>query len=627
MCLYLQVLYCTMEVRLVNENIAEKLKKLPQKPGVYLMKDAAGKIIYVGKAKSLKNRVRQYFQSGSNHSVKTQVMVSKIFDFDYIICDSEMEALVLESNLIKENKPRYNILLKDDKHYPYIKITLSDDYPQLLFVRRIENDGAKYFGPYPSGYSIKETIELLKNIFMIPHCSKKFPRDIGKTRPCLYHAMGRCSAVCTGQVRQSEYKKLYKDIAQFLEGKDESLIKQLEEQMREASQNLEFERAALIRDRIESLKTLSEKQKVITDNGGDLDVLATAAVDSLASAEVFYIRAGKLIGQDSFNLSDSLNIDEKQLMADFITRFYQRDNYLPNMIYLSTAFEGMDTLERYLSEKKGKRVHIHVPQKGVNKKTVDMAYNNALKNIENYKTSQVKEAIKKNSVIEIASLLGLEVIPERIESYDISHISGTDTVASMVVFENGRPNKKEYRIFKINTVEGVNDVLSLREVLYRRFTHEHREQDGKFKTLPDLILLDGGTAQLNAAKELFEEIGVDIPAFGMVKDDKHRTRALVSREGEVQLNPTSSAFHLITNIQDEVHRFAIDYHRRLRRKHMAESQLEKIEGIGKNKRIALMKHFKSIDKIKSASVGELSIVKGISKTNAQNIYDYFHSEN
>lgn len=611
----------------MNENIAEKLKKLPKKPGVYLMKDATGKIIYVGKAKILKNRVRQYFQQSGNKSAKTQVMVSKIFDFDYIICDSEMEALVLESNLIKENKPRYNILLKDDKHYPYIKITLNEEYPRLLFVRRIENDGAKYFGPYPSGYSIKETIELLKNIFMIPHCSKRFPKDIGKGRPCLYHSMGRCSAICMGKMNQSEYKKLYKDIAQFLEGKDESLIENLKEQMKEASRNLEFESAALIRDRIASLNALSEKQKVITDSGGDLDVLAIAAEDSLASAEVFYIRSGKLIGQDNFNLSDSLNIDEKEFMADFISRFYQRDNFIPPSIYLSNGFDGMDVLEKYLSEKKGKRVYIHVPQKGVNKKTVDMAYNNAIKNIKNYKTTQIKETLKKNSIIELASLLKLEVVPERIEAYDISHISGTDTVASMVVFENGRPSKKEYRIFKINTVQGANDTQSLREVLYRRFTHEHREQDGKFKKLPDLILLDGGIPQLNSAKELFEEIGVDIPTFGMVKDDKHRTRTLVSSQGEVYLNPTSSSFHLITNIQDEVHRFAIEYHRKLRRKHATESQLEKIDGIGKNKRMALIKHFRSIDKIKSASVEELSVVKGISKINAQNIYDYFHSEN
>lgn len=610
----------------MNANIEEKLKKLPDKPGVYMMKDVTGAIIYVGKAKVLKNRVRQYFQASASHSVKTTVMVSKINDLDYIICDSEMEALVLESNLIKENKPRYNILLKDDKHYPYIKITLNETWPRMLYVRKIENDGARYFGPYPSGYSIKETLDLLKNIFMLPHCSKIFPRDFNRERPCLYHSMGRCSAVCEGKTDPAEYRKLYKNIARFLEGSDEKVLEDLENEMKEASEALEFERAALIRDRILSVRRLSERQKVITESGGDIDVIAVAAADSLASAEVFYIRGGRLIGKDSFNLSGTLNLDEKQLLSDFVPRFYQRGNFIPNNIFLSHEIDGKDSVEALLSEKRGKRAYIKVPQKGDNKKTVDMALNNALKNIENYKTEKVKEKIRQSSVTELASELKLEVIPDRIEAYDISHISGQDTVASMIVFENGRSAKKEYRRFKVKSVNGVSDTDSMREVIERRFTHEKREGTGKFEKLPDLVLLDGGIAQLNAINKLFKELDIDIPVFGMVKDDRHRTRSIVSLDGEVQLNPVSSSFHLVTNIQDEVHRFAIDYHRKLREKHVTESELEKINGIGKNKRISLMKHFKSINAIKNASPEKLCEVRGISKTNAEEIYNYFRQK-
>ena len=608
---------------MMNDVIKEKLDKLPQKPGVYTMKDIAGRIIYVGKAKVLRNRVRQYFQKGANHSLKTQLMVSKIHDLDYIICDSEMEALVLESNLIKENKPRYNILLKDDKHYPYIKITVNEEYPRMLFVRRIENDGARYFGPYPSGYSIKETMGLLKDIFLLPHCKKQFPRDIKKERPCIYYSMGRCNGICLGTVSPDEYKKIFKNIIKFLEGKDDEVITNLEEEMQEASRNLEFERAALLRDRAASVRKLGETQKVITESGGDTDVIAVGAVDSLASAEVFYIRGGRLIGRDSFDLSSSVNQEPRQLLDEFVVSFYSRDNFIPQTVLLSHYIDSIESMEEYLSEKRGKRVYIKVPVRGDNKKTVDMAYNNALKNIENYKTAEVKEKLRTESVMELARALKLDVIPDRIESYDISHISGKDSVASMVVFENGRSAKKEYRRFKIKTVEGANDTASMREVLYRRFTHSERNDDGKFDALPDLILLDGGKGQLSTVKELFAQIGVDVPVFGMVKDDKHRTRALLGEEGEVYLSPVSSVFNLVANIQEEVHRFAIEYHRSLHRKNTIESELEKIEGIGKQKRIALLKHFKSIGKIKTASVNDLVAVKGISLKNAEDIRKYF----
>lgn len=610
----------------MNDVLEEKLKKLPARPGVYMMKDAAGTIIYVGKAKVLKNRVRQYFQNSKAHSAKTLALVSRIADLEYIICDSEMEALVLESNLIKENKPKYNIMLKDDKHYPYIKITLNERFPRIMYVRRIENDGAKYFGPYPSGYSIKETMALVKDIFMLPHCSRSFPRDIGKGRACLYYAMGKCAAPCIGKTDEKTYREQFSDIVYFLEGNDGEITKSLEEKMHAAAQNTEFELAAQLRDRIASVKNLREKQKVITENGGDTDVLAVAAADSLASAEVFYIRGGRLIGSDSFDLSDAVYTDETQLMNEFLQRFYSRENFIPATVLLSAPADDCTAMEEILSKKAGHRVYIKCPQRGDNKKTVDMARENALKNIDNYKTQLVKERLRQGSVTELAQILGLEIIPDRIESYDISHISGTDTVCGMVVFENGRSVKSEYRRFKIKTVEGVSDTDSLREALRRRLTHEKRVGDGHFEKLPDLILLDGGIAQLNAVNSLLEELGEDIPVFGMVKDDRHRTRGLVSKKGEVYVNPTGAVFRLITNIQDEVHRYSIDYHRKLRNRRIAQSELENIEGIGKGKTAALIKHFKSVNAIKKASAEDLCAVKGISRKNAEDIRNYFDTK-
>lgn len=610
----------------MNDILKEKLDKLPQSPGVYIMKDSAGSIIYVGKAKVLKNRVRQYFQSSKNHSAKTIALVSKIADFDYIICDSEMEALVLELNLIKENKPKYNILLKDDKHYPYIKITINDEYPKMLYVRRIENDGAKYFGPYPSGYSIKETIDLIKNIFMLPHCNKTFPKDIGKARPCLYYSMGKCMAVCKGDVSKTEYKKLYKEIVHFLEGKDKEVISLLEKEMHEAAEKCEFERAAILRDRLLSVKRLSERQKVISDSKADMDIFSVAIEGTLSSLEVFYIRAGRLIGQDSFNLSGSIYEDESKLLSEFLSTFYARDAFIPPTVLVSSELEDIEVLKEYLSQKSQRKVDLRKPVRGLGRKLVDMARANALKNIENYKTEEVKERETKKSVIELSQLLSLEVIPDRIESYDISHISGADTVGSMVVFKNGKSAKKEYRRFELKGVDKADDTASMSEVIKRRFTHEKRVGDGHFKELPDLILLDGGINQLNAVKKIMQDIGVFIPVFGMVKDDRHRTRGLVSNEGEVYLRPTSSVFHLITEIQDEVHRFAIEYHRRLHNKRSLESELEKINGIGKAKRINLLSHFKSINKIKTAPIDELSKVKGISQKDATKIYEYYHSK-
>lgn len=604
----------------------EKIKMLPDCPGVYIMKNKDGKIIYVGKAKILKNRVKQYFMNSSSHTPKVRAMVENIADFEYILCDSEMEALVLECNLIKEHTPKYNILLKDGKHYPYIKLTLNEEYPRMLFVRRIENDGAKYFGPYPTGFGVSETFDIVKEVFKIAHCKKTFPRDMGKERPCLYHSMGKCVAPCSGKITQEEYREIFNEIDKFLSGSDKELIDKLTDEMKEAAASFEFEKAALCRDKIAALSNLSEKQKVLSARDEDMDVLAVAVEDILASVELFSIRGGKLIGSHSFDMKGDGTLDESEVLSDFADQYYTGDVYVPKCVYLSHPIDFEDTLSELLSQKRGNKVNVIVPKIGDRKKIVEMALKNARHSIEKMKTAEIKETMKMNSLIELAQALRLEVIPDRIESYDISHTSGEENVAAMAVFKNGRPSKRDYRIFKINTVEGANDIASLRETLLRRFTHEERAQDGKFRELPDLILMDGGTAQLNCAKEVLEELKLDIPVFGMVKDDRHRTRGVVNECGEVYLKPTGGAIRLVTYIQDEVHKTAIEYHRKRREKKMLGSELESVSGIGEKKRKALMLYFRSIDKIKNATVEELCQVKGISEANAQNIVEYFRKD-
>ncbi len=603
--------------------LEEKIKTLPSSQGVYIMKNKDGKIIYIGKAKVLKNRVRQYFMNSANHSPKVRAMVENIADFEYILCDSEMEALVLECNLIKEHKPKYNILLKDGKNYPYIKLTVNEEYPRMLYVRRAENDGAKYFGPYPSGFSVRETFDIVKRIFKIAHCKKSFPKDIGKERQCLYYAMGSCCAPCSGKVSSDECRGVFDEICDFLSGNDDELIKSLQKEMEQAAADLEFEHAALCRDKLEAIRNLSEKQKVLSTSGGDADFFAVAAEDILASVEAFFVRGGKLIGTESFDIKGDSASDEARILADYLDQYYTGEVFVPKAVYISHEIEDADTLSEFLSEKRGSKVSVSVPVRGDKKKTVDMAIKNAKHSIERMKTEQIKEKIKQNSLIELAEALKLEVIPDRIESYDISHTSGEENVAAMAVFKNGRPSKRDYRIFKIKSVEGANDVAALKETLERRFTHEKREKDGKFEELPDLVLMDGGLAQLHAAEEVFQDLGIDIPVFGMVKDDRHRTRGVVSDEGEVYLKPTGGAIRLVTYIQDEVHNTAINYHRKLREKKMLGSELEKIPGIGEAKRKALMTHFRSIDKVKAAEIDALTEVKGINAKNAEAIYKFF----
>ncbi len=604
----------------------EKLKKLPDSPGVYIMKNKDGKIIYIGKAKVLKNRVKQYFMNSSNHSPKVKAMVENISDFDYILCDSEMEALVLECNLIKEHTPKYNILLKDGKHYPYIKLTMNEEYPKMEFVRRILQDGAKYFGPYPTGFSVKETFDIVKDVFKIAHCKKNFPKDIGKERPCLYYSMGKCIAPCSGKITSKEYKQVFSEIERFLSGSDKELMEKLTSEMREAAMNMEFEKAALCRDKIEALKNLSEKQKVLSAKDENIDVLAVAAEDILASVEMFTIRAGKLIGSSSFDIKGEGVLDEEAVLSDFADQYYTNDVYVPKTVYLSHQTGSEEVLSELLTKKRGNKVTVSVPKIGERKKLCDMALKNAKHNIEKMKTKEIKEKMSANSLVELAQALKLEVIPDRIESYDISHTAGEENVAAMAVFKNAKPSKRDYRIFKINTVQGANDIACLRETLIRRFTHEEREKDGKFKEIPDLILMDGGIAQLNCAREVLENLNLDIPVFGMVKDDKHRTRGVVNEEGEVYLKPTGGAIRLVTFIQDEVHKTAIEYHRKRKEKKMLGSELCSIEGVGEQKRKALMMYFKSLEKIKNASVEDLCKVKGISEKNAHNIYNYFRKD-
>ncbi|MDO4562305.1 MAG: excinuclease ABC subunit UvrC [Clostridia bacterium] len=599
----------------------EKIKKLPMLPGVYIMKDKNGNVIYVGKAKKLKNRVKQYFAKTSTHTPKVAAMVEKVADFEYVICDSEIEALVLECNLIKENRPRYNSLLKDDKHYPYLKIT-NEDFPRLLYVRRIEKDGARYFGPYPSGFSIRETYDLIRRVFAIAHCKKRFPESIGKDRPCLYHAMGRCCAPCAGNVSSEEYKKIFDDITKLLEGREKELISSLDAKMRLASDSLEFEKAASLRDAIASIKHLSDSQKVIYAKSADTDVFAAAALDTMAYAEAFYIRNGKMVGRGEFDLSGSEAVDEAAALSDFLLQYYSGEAAVPKRVILSHKIEDADTLAQFLSQKRGNKVTVKTPERGEHKKLAEMAYKNAQKAIENARTQAQEEKLKARAVVMLAKALHLDVIPDKIEAYDISHTSGTQTVGSMVVFKAGKSRRSEYKRFKIKTVVGANDVACIQEVLTRRFTHKG---DG-FDELPDLLLVDGGLPQLNAALEALEELNLDIPVFGMVKDDRHKTRDVLAREGEVHLKPTSAEFRLVSAIQDEVHRFAIEYHRQLRSKRMAESELDAISGVGKVRKKALLNRFKSVRAIRDATEEELAEVKGIDKRTAKAIKDALRGE-
>lgn len=618
-------------------DIQEELKKLPDQPGVYIMKDEHGEIIYVGKAVVLKNRVRQYFQASANHTPKVLAMVARIREFEYIVTDNELEALILECNLIKKHKPKFNILLKDDKTYPYIKITMNEDYPRILKTRKVEKDGAKYFGPYSNVFAVNETIDLLKKIFPIKTCNKVLPRDIGKFRPCLNYHIYQCLGPCRGDVNKEEYRALMKDICAFLSGRHEDVVKKLEEQMKAAAENLDYERAASIRNKITSLRHISEKQKVLSTAMEDQDVIGFAKGKTDTCIQVFFIRGGKLIGREHFIFEGVGDGETEELMASFVKQFYSTAAYVPGEVILQEDVDELNIIESWLSNKRAGRVHIRVPRRGEKLHLVEMVAQNAALALNQFREKLMNEGDAVREGLQgLADLLELPGIPSRIEAYDISNTGASEMVGSMVVFEDGKPARKEYRRFKVKSQGGQNDYGSMQEVLYRRFRHAEKEMnvaeegamaEGKFTRLPDLILLDGGLGHVNAIAQVLDELQVRLPAYGMVKDDHHRTRGLVKPDKEIDLAKNLPVLRLVTAIQDEAHRFALDYNKKLRKKRYAGSVLDEIEGVGPKRKKALIKHFGSVSRIREAGLDDLQAVEGINWAAAEKIYSYFHEEN
>ena len=613
-----------------------ELKNLPESPGVYLMHNRDGEIIYVGKAKVLKNRVRQYFRKSSNHTPKVLAMVAHIAYFEYIETDSETEALALECNLIKKYRPKYNILLKDDKHYPYIKITINEPYPKIMKVRKLKRDGAKYFGPYVGPGTIKNTIDLIRRLFKPPSCSRRFPEDIGKGRPCLNYHINNCFAPCTGRVSKEEYREIYFEICRFLEGKSKGLVKELTEQMQQASKEMRFEKAAELRDKIKAINEIEERQKIINaDKQADSDVISIAMDEKIAFCEVFFIRGGKIIGRESYKISNTDNASAAEILTDFVKQFYQSAEYIPPEILTETEIEDKEPIEEWLRSMKHKKVVIASPQRGEKYHLMGMVHKNAQTALDNHRIKVLKDKEKNAVLDQLKEAAGLEKTPMRIECFDISNIQGEDNVAGMVVFENGKPAKRKYRRFKIKSFEGADDYAAMREVIYRRIQHGREEEyliengkmnrhDAKFLPMPDLILLDGGKGHLSTIMELFKMIDVSIPCFGLVKNDRHRTRGLIGNDGEVSLSPTGAVFKLLTYIQDEVHNTAIEYHRKLHGQ--IKSELEEIPGIGEKRRKALLTKFGSIEKIKAAEREELADCEGMNMKAADAVYDYFRSK-
>lgn len=610
-------------------NLEEELKKLPDKPGVYIMHDKHDTIIYVGKAKILKNRVRQYFQSNKNHSAKVVQMVSHIAYFEYIVTDSELEALVLECNLIKEHRPKYNTMLKDDKSYPFIKVTIGEEFPRVLFSRTMKHGTGKFFGPYTSAGAVKETIELLCKLYKVRTCSRRLPKDIGKDRPCLNYHIGQCNAPCQGYVNKDEYKKNIDKVIRFLNGNYSEIINELTDKMQDCSERMEYEEAARYRDLLISVKQIAQKQKITADDATDRDVIACAMDAEDAVVQVFFIRQGKLLGREHFHMKVATNDSRSGILSEFMKQYYGGTPYIPNVIMTQEEIEDAGTIADWLSSRKKRKVTIITPKKGDKEKMVELAHKNALmvltKDAEKIKLEEKRTT---GAMKQIADWLGLASI-RRAEAYDISNTSGVESVGSMVVFEDGRPKKNDYRKFRIKTVKGPDDYKSMREVLTRRFTRGMRERAGEeetrgFAVYPDLIMMDGGRGQVNIALEVLDELHINIPVCGMVKDDNHNTRGLYYNNVEIPIDRHSEGFKLITRVQDEAHRFAIEYHRSLRSKKQVSSVLDEIEGIGPARRKALMKHFLDIDKIRNANVSELMEVDGITENVAQNIYKYFH---
>lgn len=614
------------------------IKNLPDKPGVYLMKNSLGEVIYVGKAKVLKNRVKSYFQKSKNHSEKVKVMVKNIAEFEYIVTDSEMEALILECNLIKKYSPKYNILLKDDKFYPFIKITVNDDYPRVFVTRRFAKDGSKYFGPYTNGSAVYETLDLIYKIFPLRNCKLVIKENGEKVRPCLNYHIKKCLGPCGGHISKEEYGKMINDIIDILSGKETYITKMLKSDMEKAAEELEFEKAASLRDKILSINAIAEKQKIFKTMEGDEDFINIEQDEKDSCIQVFFSRDGKVIGREHFIFENTANESIGEIIEDFIGSFYGGTAKIPKTIYVP-QIDNFDLMEEYLTIKRGAKVWIKVPQKGQKKEMLEMVKNNARITLEKFKDKYLKDKeINRISLLELQDLLELEECPQRIEAYDISNIQGVDSVGTMIVFEEGRAKNSDYRRFKIKTVKGANDYDSMREILTRRFNNgldeiraiQQRDlklSAGKFSTFPDLIMMDGGKGQVNVALEVLQSLNIDIPVCGLVKDDKHQTRGIIYNNNELIINKSSNLMQLIRRIQDEVHRFAITYHRSLRDKRTLHSVLDDIPYVGEKRRRALLMKFGSVDNIKKASMQELLETQSIDKKSAESIYNYFNGNN
>ncbi len=618
-------------------NIAEELKKLPDQPGVYIMHDSKDAIIYIGKAVSLTKRVHQYFQASHDEGIKKAQMVKQIARFEYIVTDSELEALVLECNLIKEHRPKYNTMLRDDKTYPYIRVTLGEDFPRVLFSRQQKKDKSRYFGPYTSAGAVKDTIELMNKLYQLRTCNRSLPRDTGKERPCLNYHIHQCMAPCQGYISKEEYCKRVDGALEFLNGNYAPILKSLEEKMLDASDKMEFEKAIEYRELLGSVKQIAQKQKITHNDGEDKDIIAMAADDRDAVVQVFFVRDGKLIGRDHFYVRIGNDDTRAQILTTFIKQFYAGTPMIPKEIMLPQEIEDPEIVGEWLSARRGSKVYLRVPQKGMKEKLVELAYKNALLVL-----SQDKEKLKREegrtigAMKEISELIGLKDI-SRVEAYDISNISGFESVGSMIVYEKGKPKRSDYRKFKLRTVTGPDDYASMYEVLTRRFTHGMQEQEeleekdlseeyGSFTRFPDLIMMDGGRGQVNIALKVLSELGLFIPVCGMVKDDNHRTRGLYYNNEEIPIDRYGEGFKLITRIQDEAHRFAIEYHRSLRSKEQVHSVLDDIPGIGPARRKALMRKYQSLEAIRNATREDLQETESMSPQAAEAVYLFFHKE-
>jgi len=607
-------------------NIDEELKKLPDKPGVYLMKDEHSQIIYVGKAINLKNRVKQYFQNSKNHSIKVKKMVQHIESFEYIVTSTEVEALVLECNFIKKYEPKYNIRLEDDKHYPYIKLNIGDAFPKLTIVRHMKKDGSKYFGPYTDVHAMWELVDIIKQTWCLRTCSRNLPKDIGKERPCLNYHIGKCDAPCIGHINQIDYQSMVNEVQDFLNGKYNEVIKKLQNDMMAESENMNFEKAAVLRDQIQAIKKVEQKQNAITSSMADQDIIAFAKNAQDTLVQVYFVRQGKLVGREHFYLKNTEDETIEVIFRDFVVQFYADATFIPKEIIIERTPEEQEVLESYLSAKKGSKVKIILPQKGTKHGLLELASKNAELTFGQF-GEHIKQEEKKTTgaILEIKEALGFEKMPYRIEAYDISNTQGIQSVGGMVVFEGGKPKKSDYRKFKIKSIIGANDYGSLEEVIERRITRLLNEQnENSFTKVPDVIFIDGGKGQVSSAEKVITKYNLAIPVCGMVKDDRHRTRGLLYKGQEIVLPVVSEGFKLITRIQEEVHRFSIEYHKKLRSKAQVQSVLDEIKGVGKERKKALIHHFGGMEKLSQASLLEIEQIPGIPRDVASHIYQHFH---